>query len=278
MIVIIGATGQLGTAFSALLPEAMLLDQPDIDLIDLDRTLSTLDDLGPSLLINCAAYTAVDAAETDEATAYAVNATAVAAMAEWCAEHEAGFVTFSTDYVFDGTADRPYVESDPTRPINAYGRTKAAGEKLALAANPMTLVIRTSWLISGTHRNFVTAILERARSGAVEVVDDQHGCPTIADDLAAGTLRAVDSHAAGIVHLTNQGATTWYGLARKAVELAGLDPHLVRPTTSDRFPRPAPRPRWSVLGSERLDDLDIGPLPAWEESLQAVVERILDIE
>jgi len=272
--VVTGSTGQLGTAFGPLLPDAVFLTRSDLDLSAVDRIGTTLDSLNPEMLINCAAYTAVDAAETDEVAAFTVNAAAVEAMAAWCGAHGARFVTYSTDYVFDGTTNRPYLEPDPTCPINAYGRTKAAGERLAQAANPTSLIIRTSWLISGTHRNFVSAILDRARHGTVRVVDDQHGCPTIADDLAAGTLRALTADATGILHLTSQGATTWYELARKAVELADADPDLVRPTTSDAFPRPAPRPHWSVLGSDRIEGLGIEPLPPWEESLPAVVREI----
>jgi dTDP-4-dehydrorhamnose reductase len=273
--VVTGSTGQLGTAFRPLLPDAVFLTRSDLDLSAVDRIGTTLDSLNPEMLINCAAYTAVDAAETDQAAAFTVNAAAVEAMAAWCATRGARFVTFSTDYVFDGTANRPYAESDPTCPINAYGRTKEAGERLALAANPASLIIRTSWLISGTHRNFVSAILDRARHGTVRVVDDQHGCPTIADDLAACTLRALTADATGILHLTNQGATTWYELARRAVELAGVDPSMVEPTTSEAFPRPALRPRWSVLDSERLEQLNQEPLPPWQYSMPSVVERVL---
>jgi len=272
--VVTGGTGQLGTAFRPLLLGAVFPSRSELDLGRIDRIPAILDRLAPDTLVNCAAYTAVDAAETDQAAAFTVNAAAVGAMAAWCATRGARFVTFSTDYVFDGTANRPYVESDPTCPINAYGRTKEAAERLALAANRASLIIRTSWLISGTHRNFVSAILDRARHGTVRVVDDQHGCPTITDDLAAGTLRALTADATGILHLTSQGATTWYELARRAVELADADPDLVRPTTSDAFPRPAPRPHWSVLGSERLEGLGIEPLPPWEESLPAVVRQI----
>ena len=247
-VVITGSTGQLGTAFRPLLPDAVFLTRSDLDLTALATIGPTLDRLQPETLINCAAYTAVDAAETDEDTAFAINAAAVEAMAAWCAVHDARFVTYSTDYVFDGTASLPYLESAATNPINSYGRSKDKGERLASAANPASLIIRTSWLISGTHSNFVSAILERAGTGTLRVVDDQRGCPTVADDLAAGTLRALEARATGFLHLTNQGITTWYGLARTAVELAGLDPNLLRPTSSDRFPRPAPRPRWPEIG------------------------------
>ncbi|NIA24039.1 MAG: dTDP-4-dehydrorhamnose reductase [Gammaproteobacteria bacterium] len=275
-VAVTGASGQLGTAFAKLLPEATLLTRADLNLADVASIVPTLDELAPATLINCAAYTAVDAAETDEQTAFTVNAAAVEAMAAWCASHSARFVTYSTDYVFDGTAERPYIESDPTAPINAYGRTKAAGERLALAANPQSLIVRTSWLISGTHPNFISTVLERAGKGTVQVVDDQWGCPTIADDLAVATLRTLEADATGILHLTNQGVTTWYGVARRAVELAGLDPDLVQRTTSDAFPRPAPRPHWSVLGSERLAELDIEPLTLWEQSLPYIVQAIID--
>ncbi len=272
MIVVTGASGQLGTAFrSRLGADARYVTRDRLDLTQPAKVAGVLEELQPRLLINCAAYTAVDAAETDEDTARAVNAESVAAMARWCSGSGARFVTFSTDYVFDGSASEPYTESSPTGPLSAYGRTKLAGEKMALTELPETLIVRTSWVISGTHPNFVATMLRLAASQELRVVDDQHGCPTVTTDLAAATIDAVEAGATGILHLTNQGPTTWFGLARAAVDLAGLDSDRIQPCGTSEFPRPAPRPANSVMASERLAGLGLEPLPSWQDSLPAVV-------
>lgn len=231
-------------------------------------------DLHPLTIINCAAFTKVDRAEVEPAEARLVNATAVGWLAAAAAEVGARFVTFSTDYVFGGTASRPYVESDQTNPINVYGATKLEGEALAFAAHPRSLVVRTSWLLSGTHQNFITTILKLAREGSVQVVDDQWGNPTFVDDLARATMAAVDQEAYGVLHLTNTGPTTWYRLARNAVEIAGLDPDRITACTSEEYPRPAPRPAYSVLGSERLNGLGLDTLPSWDHSIVAAIDEL----
>jgi dTDP-4-dehydrorhamnose reductase len=183
-------------------------------------------------------------------------------------------ITFSTDYVFDGRADSPYVESSPTAPVNAYGRSKEQGERAALAAHPGALVVRSSWVISATHRNFVTTILERAATGPVNVVSDQLGCPTHAPDLAVATMAALERGATGILHLTNRGKASWYQLARAACALAGIDPDRVRPITTEEYPTQAARPHYSVLGSERLENLGLTPLRPWEEALESLVSDL----
>ncbi len=202
-----------------------------------------------------------------------LNATAVGELAAAAARRTIPFVTFSTDYVFDGSAGEPYLESSPTAPINAYGRSKLAGERLALAAHPGTLIIRTSWVISGTHPNFVATMLRLARERELRVVDDQVGNPTVAADLATATLDALDRGVTGILHLTNTGSTTWYELARAAVEMAGGDVDRIGPCTTDEYPTAARRPRYSVLGSERRETLGIGALPHWRDSLGEVVRQ-----
>lgn len=276
MISVIGAGGQLGTAFVDLLgDEAMPVDRSELDLEVLSSIPEWVAGARPDVVVNCAAYTAVDAAEEDEDTALLINATAVGELSRACRRHGARFVTFSTDYVFDGTKQEPYVESDKTRPLSIYGRTKAKGERLALDADPEALVIRTSWLVSGTHPNFIATMLGLIRKGTVDVVDDQRGHPTFASDLAGGTMEAIAAGANGILHLTNQGVTTWFELARETAELAGLDPTRVRAVSTEEFPRPAPRPRNSVLGSERLEELGITPLPHYRDTLPDVVESLM---
>lgn len=292
MILLTGAGGQVGTA---LLPRLRPLDEvaipgpAQLDLAVPSGIDDVLDAIRPDVIVNAAAWTAVDDAEANEEEATRVNGAAVAALAGWARDHDAWLVTLSTDYVLSGQAGRPLVESDPPGPVNAYGRSKLAGEMAALASGA-ALVVRTSWVVSATHPNFVRTMLSLLMSGvSPEVVDDQHGCPTVAGDLAdaiAGMVaratrqpgfgtqtgpRAGTAAPVGIVHLTNTGRTTWFGLAREAAELAGLDPDLVRPcATSDR-PMVAARPAWSVLGSERREALGVPALPHWRESLPQVV-------
>jgi dTDP-4-dehydrorhamnose reductase len=274
LILLTGGSGQLGTAIRSLRHDLVAPSRAEFDLSRPGELSDRLALIRPTAIVNCAAYTAVDRAEDEPDLAMVVNATAVRALAEYAAGAGIPFVTFSTDYVFDGRADSPYVESSPTAPVNAYGRSKEQGERAALAAHPGALVVRSSWVISATHRNFVTTILGRANAGPVNVVSDQLGCPTYAPDLAAATLAAFDTGATGILHLTNQGPTSWYELARTACNLAGIDPNRVRPISSGEYPTRAARPRYSVLGTERLPDLGLSPLRRWDEALESLIGAV----
>jgi len=274
LILLTGGSGQLGTAIRSLRHDLVAPSRAEFDLSRPGELSDRLALIRPTAIVNCAAYTAVDRAEDEPDLAMVVNATAVGALAEYAGGAGIPFVTFSTDYVFDGRADSPYVESSPTAPVNAYGRSKEQGERAALAAHPGALVVRSSWVISATHRNFVTTILERAATGPVNVVSDQLGCPTYAPDLAAATLAAFDTGATGILHLTNQGPTSWYELARTACNLAGIDPNRVRPISSREYPTRAARPRYSVLGTERLPDLGLSPLRRWDEALESLIGAV----
>ncbi len=275
MILVTGVSGQLGSAFRERLGDgARYLARADLDLTDVASIRPMIEALSPTMVINCAAYTAVDAAEDDEETATLVNATAVEELARATARVGAKLVTFSTDYVFDGTKVGAYLETDETSPINVYGQTKFEGEQRALAANANALVIRTSWLLSGTHPNFAATMLGLIADGPVQVVDDQRGRPTFVDDLVVGTLAADGAGATGLLHLTNQGTTTWFNLAREIAELARLDPERVQPVTTDQFPRRAARPANSVLDSVRLEGFGLSLLPDYDESLQAAIEKL----
>ena len=274
MILVTGGAGQLGTAFRKVLPEARYVDLADLDLSHLDLLATACDEMRPDGIVNCGAYTAVDRAEQEEALATAVNGAAVGVMAEHAARRGIPFLTFSTDYVFPGDASQPYLESSPTDPINAYGRSKLAGERAALSACPEALVVRTSWLVSGTHPNFVATVLRLAAERVLTVVDDQRGCPTMVDDLAPAALAALRAGVSGILHLTNRGETTWFEFARAAVALAGIDPGRIRPCATADYPTPARRPAYSTLGSERRSPLGLPALPLWRESLPAVVEGL----
>ena len=193
MIAVLGAKGQLGSAFVRALGDSCIsATRADLDLIDVEAIEPWVSSVRPDLVINCAAYTAVDAAESDIETARTVNATAVGALAEATARHSVKLVTISTDYVFDGAKETGYVESDEPNPLNVYGTTKLEGEQLALGAHSDVLVVRTSWLLSTTHRNFLTTMLEKLAEGEVSVVNDQRGRPTFVDDLVRATLDSVE--------------------------------------------------------------------------------------
>ncbi len=276
MIVVTGGSGQLGTALrQELTHDAVFLTRDDLDLTDLASIHSVIGTLRPSILINAAAYTNVDLAEDEPDLAMRINGEAVGALAEASAACGGRFVTVSTDYVFDGTADRAYLESDVANPLGSYGTSKEAGERAAFALNPEALVVRTSWVISGTHRNFAETMLRLASTRELSVVDDQIGHPTLATDLAGGILSALDVGATGLLHLTNQGATSWFGLAREVAELGGIDPERIQACSSDEYPTKALRPRNSVLDSERISELGLVPLPDYHTGLPAVVTQLL---
>jgi dTDP-4-dehydrorhamnose reductase len=222
-----------------------------------------------AVLVNAAAYTAVDDAETDEGTARLVNGEAPG----WMAEELAGLgrlVHVSTDYVFDGTATEPYPVDAPVAPRSAYGRTKAAGERAVLAAGGEATVVRTAWVYGQHGGNFVRTMQRlEAERDTVSVVDDQIGSPTWSADLAAGLveLGARADAAPPVLHCTNAGQTSWWGLARAVFEELGADPDRVLPTTTDAFPRPAPRPAYSVLDGSAWVAAGLSPLQSWREAL-----------
>jgi len=275
VILVTGVAGQLGTAFRTKLEgSARFLNRSQLDLEVPGEARDAIRALRPSVVINCAAYTAVDRAEGDEPLATVINGAAVGEMAAASSEVGARFVTYSTDYVFDGTKSNPYVESDPTAPINAYGRSKLVGERLALDENPESLVIRTSWVMSGTHRNFASVMLALIAKGNVDVVDDQRGHPTLVSDLVTATLDSIDAGATGVLHLANGGVTTWYELARTIASIAGLDPGRVSPVPSAEYPTAAARPRNSVLDSENLREWGVAPLPDFLVTLEEAVSQL----
>jgi dTDP-4-dehydrorhamnose reductase len=277
VIVVTGANGQVGSAVCALLgDDAVGITRSDLDLSNIRSIRSVLERYQPSAIINCAAYTAVDEAETDRSAARTVNADAVGEMAGVARELGARFVTFSTDYVFDGEKADSYAESDATGPLNVYGESKLTGEGMALEANPESLIIRTSWVLSGTHPNFVTTMIDLIRRGPVKVVDDQRGRPTMAEDLAAGTIAALRAGATGLLHMTNAEEMTWFDLAGEIADMADLDPDNVDPCSTEEFPRPARRPRNGCLRSERLAELELSELPSFRPALERAVRQIVD--
>jgi dTDP-4-dehydrorhamnose reductase len=220
-------------------------------------------------VINAAAYTAVDAAETDEERAFAVNATGPGLLAAACARHDVPLFHVSTDYVFPGDAARPYEPSDETGPRSAYGRTKLAGERQVRATWHRSWVVRTAWVYGASGGNFVKTIarLEKERD-ELSVVDDQRGSPTWSADLAAGLLElARVQPAQRVLHATGGGETTWFGFARAIFEELGADPERVKPCGTADFPRPASRPAYSVLSGQAWRDAGLTPLPGWRDAL-----------
>lgn len=268
---IAGARGMLGTDLRDALHgrEVVALGRDELDITDQESIAAAV--AGVDVVINAAAYTNVDAAEEDEATASAVNGTAAGLLARGAAHVGARFVQVSTDYVFDGLGRSPYPESSTIKPLGAYGRTKAEGERLVQQEHPSAYIVRTAWLYGAHGPNFAKTMLRLAgERETVSVVDDQRGQPTWTSDLADAIVRLLDADApAGIYHGTNAGETTWFGFARAVFEVAGLDPERVLPTDSTSFVRPAPRPAYSVLGHEGWSRAGLAPLRDWRVALEA---------
>jgi dTDP-4-dehydrorhamnose reductase len=269
-LLVTGSRGQLGRALEKAAPvaghELVGVDLPELDIRDPAAVAALVATVRPEAVINCAAFTAVDAAEGDEAAALAVNGTAVGHLADAVNTVGATLVQVSTDYVFDGESRTAYVEDDPPNPLSAYGRTKLAGELAARRAHAH-LIVRTAWLF-GEGNNFVEAIRRQIASGGRElrVVDDQTGCPTYAADLAVAIIQLLARGAAGCVHAVNAGSTTWCSFAREIVARLGADVEVV-PVSTAEMPRPARRPRRSVLDTASLVAALGSPLPPWQDAL-----------
>ncbi|MCS6554952.1 dTDP-4-dehydrorhamnose reductase [Curtobacterium flaccumfaciens] len=271
---ITGAAGMLGQDLQAALAgrDVTALSRADLDITDpaaVDAAVA-----GHDVVINSAAYTKVDDAEDHEDDAHAVNATGPKLLAEAAVRHGAKLVTVSTDYVFDGNGTAPYAEDAPTDPINAYGRTKAAGEAFVRAIAPDTsYVVRTAWIYGAHGPNFAATMLRLAGShDTVSVVTDQVGQPTWTGDLAARIVELVDGDApAGIYHGTNAGQGSWFDFTQAIYRELGLDPERVLPTDSAAFVRPAPRPAYSVLGHDGWSRAGLGPMRDWRDALHAAV-------
>jgi dTDP-4-dehydrorhamnose reductase len=251
------------------------LTRAELDITDRPAVAAAV--AGRDVVVNAAGWTDVDGAESAEDEAMVVNGVGPRLLAEACRDASAILVHVSTDYVFDGKATAPYDEDHPTAARSAYGRSKALGEAAVRSVLPdSSYVVRSAWLYGEHGRNFVRTMigLERQRD-TVEVVDDQRGQPTWSSDLAAQITALARSGApAGIYHGTSSGETTWCGLARAVFEELGADPQRVRPTTTDRFPRPAPRPAYSVLGHGGWTRAGLTPIRDWREALAQAFPRV----
>jgi len=268
---ILGGSGMLGADLRRELPDRKVAapSSAELDIRDAAALLEAAN--GVEVVVNAAAFTGVDDAETHEHEAHAINAIGAENAARAAAEAGARFVQLSTDYVFDGTATEPYREDAPRHPQGAYGRTKAEGEERVLAAHPSPYIVRTAWLYGASGRNFPRTMLSlSAQRDTVSVVTDQVGQPTWTADLAhqIATLLEVDA-APGVYHATNAGSTTWFGFARAVFERAGLDPERVVPTDSSALALPAPRPAYSVLGHAAWTLAALNTPRSWEDALDA---------
>lgn len=279
-----GAGGQLGRCLVELLRRRGVarLEAPTHAALDVSDAVALraalLEAPGgpPDVVVNAAAMTAVDRCEEEPEAAQRANALAPGHLAELCREAGARMVQVSTDYVFDGCGERPYLEDDPTAPRSVYGRTKWEGEQRVQKALPDALIVRTAWVF-GPGRNFVRTILEAAQrhrvSGgdALRVVDDQRGSPTYAGHLAEGIVALVERNARGLYHVVNTGDATWWDLARAAVDVWGHPEIPIEKVSTAAFPRPAPRPAWSVLDAGKAARAGVS-MPPWQAGLRAYLE------
>ena len=288
-ILVIGRAGQVASALAELSQigrhPVVCAGRPQVDLANPDTLLRALAKFKPCFVINAAAYTAVDAAEREREQAFAVNAQGAEHIAHLCADRDIPLVHLSTDYVFDGTAMRPYREDDPVAPLGAYGESKAAGEDAVRRCHPRHVIVRTSWVYAATGHNFLRTMLRLgAERDELSVVDDQRGAPTYAADIAGAlseiatqVLNAADFGAWGTYHLSSAGETTWYGFAKEIFRLLAEGGHPVprlRPIATAEYPTPARRPAYSVLDGMKLRRTFGLRIPAWQDGVGRCLARL----
>lgn len=284
LILVTGKNGQLGWELSQLAAayhsfDFVFLGRTELDLSDNLSIQNCIEKYRPAYCINCAAYTAVDKAETEQAMAYQVNAAATGAMADACRKLNATLITISTDYVFNGNGTKPYPVNEPTDPVNYYGYSKRAGEQLALTNNPATIIIRTSWVFSSHGNNFVKTMIRLMKEReSLNVVADQTGAPTYAHDLAAAIIQIIQQLEAGnkhygIFHFSNAGITNWCDFAKAIATEAQLACNVKGITTAE-YPTPAKRPAYSVMDTGKISK-DYGiVMREWEEALHDCIHLL----
>lgn len=279
-IIVTGANGQLGKELrqlAATQPQQQFhfFGRDELDIADAAAVDKVVEETNAKFVINCAAYTAVDRAETEWEQALAINCTGAANLAAACKRTGARFVHISTDYVFAGTADTPYKETDTIDPVNAYGRTKQQGEDAVMAANNDAIIIRTSWVYSEFGNNFVKTMIRLMGSRPeVGVVADQYGSPTYAADLAAAILHITNNTwVPGIYHYSNDGTITWFEFAQAIAQIIQSN-CMVKPLTTAEYPTPAKRPAYSVMDKSKFTQTLGISLKPWRESLEQCIRRI----
>lgn len=276
-ILITGSNSQLASELKAIhgnFPycQFLFVTKDELNIQDITALSKYFSGHSIDYCINCAAYTAVDKAESEKYFAYLTNAEAVATLAKVCNNNKAQLIHISTDYVFDGTASQPYKETDKTNPTSVYGKSKLQGEELAIQHCPSSIIIRTSWLYSPYKNNFVKTMLRlMAEKESINVVSDQIGTPTYAADLALAIMRIIKSTKSndnpGIYHYTNQGITNWYEFALAIKNITGSN-CIVNPITTEQYPTAAKRPAYSVLDTTKIATTFPVAIPDWKESLQ----------
>jgi dTDP-4-dehydrorhamnose reductase len=283
-ILVTGSNGQLGWELGQLAAaypvfKFVFVDRSQLDLAFPDTFENIIQTIAPDCIVNTAAYTAVDKSETEKDLSYTVNATAVHALASICKNLAIPFITYSTDYVFNGEAAVPYATTTKIDPVNYYGSTKAAGESMAMEAYEKTIIIRTSWVFSSHGNNFVKTMMRLMKERAqLNIVADQKGRPTYAKDLAMVTIKMIEAINAGktmngVYHFANQGETTWFDFASKIKAIAGLDCAL-NPIETKDFPTPAKRPAYSVLDTSKIEEALEMNNRHWEDALTSCMKEI----
>lgn len=280
-ILVTGATGQVGSELKVLAPsysqfEWVFADRTQLDLSELNTISNVLDEIQPQIIINCAAYTAVDKAETETELADILNHQAVAVLAKWSHSNGCQLVHISTDYVFDGNSNSALSEEAPIGPINVYGQTKLDGEQACLRENPNAIIIRTSWVYSRFGNNFVKTMCKLMQErDHLNVVNDQIGSPTYAADLAKAILSIIThpNWQAGIYHYSNEGAISWYEFALAIQKIGGFQCKITGIPTTD-YPTPARRPKYSLLDKSKIATTFAVEVPEYRESLQKCMKLI----
>jgi dTDP-4-dehydrorhamnose reductase len=280
-ILVIGSKGQLGNELQELAAQVssfqfFFYDVAEMDIVNKELVDKGIESIKPDYLINCAAYTAVDKAETDKDVAFAINGDAVRNLALASTANGVKFIHISTDYVFDGEATKPYKEDDKVNPSSIYGLSKLKGEQEALSNNKEVIVIRTAWVYSTHGNNFVKTMLRLMHSRPeISVVADQYGSPTYAHDLASAIMKIVSSGEwiPGIYHFTNEGVISWYDFATEIKKLSGFS-CIIHPITTDQYPTPARRPKYSVLDKTKIQQAFNIKLKDWKGSLRACLAKM----
>ena len=276
-ILVTGANGQLGNELKSLAPgypycQFLFVTKEELNIGNFNDPIKYFAGHSIDYCINCAAFTAVDKAETEKETAFLINADAVAVLAKICFKNQTQLIHISTDYVFDGTSKQPYKETDNTSPASVYGQSKLQGEELAIKHCPSAIIIRTAWLYSSFKNNFVKTMLRLMKEkDSINVVSDQFGCPTYCADLALALMQVIESGKSkekpGIYHYTNAGTTNWYEFALAIKNFTGSECK-VNPISTAEYPTAAKRPAYSVLDTTKIKKTFAVTIPKWEDSLE----------
>lgn len=277
-ILVTGKTGQLGHDLYELLKdkeEVIAVGREEFDITDINSTQKFIKEYLPDVILHCAAYTKVDDCEKNKDLAYKVNAIGTGNIASICSDIGAKMVYISTDYVFDGRKNTPYLEFDTPNPLNVYGKSKLAGEEIVKEILDKHYIVRTSWLYGINGNNFVKTMLRLSKERSIiKVVNDQHGIPTFTRDLAEGLYFLIKTDAYGTYHMTNSGETTWYEFAKKIFEISKINV-MVEPITTEEYNAPAVRPRYSVLDNYILKLRFNYEMRNWEEGLKTYLELLI---